>query len=94
MIIKTRKDRKIANQKAMIKNRDILIKDLMKIKTELKEENLAVHNENKELRFENEEQKELMERISKLVISCNKYNNEKVILDKMKELVEDYQSNN
>lgn len=93
MIIKTRKDRRIANQKAMIQNRDILIKDLMKIKTELKEENLAVHNENKELRFENEEQKELIERISKLV-SCNKYNNEKAILDKMKELVEDYQSNN
>ena len=93
MIIKTRKDRKIANQKAMIKNRDILIKDLMKIKTKLKEENLVVHNENKDLRFENEEQKELIERISKLV-SCNKYNNEKVILDKMKELVEDYQSNN
>lgn len=60
---------------------------------DLNKENLAVHNENKELRFENEEQKELMERISKLV-SCNKYNNEKVILDKMKELVEDYQSNN
>lgn len=93
MIIKTRKDRRIANQKAMIQNRDILIKDLMKIKTELKEENLAVHNENKDLRFENEEQKELIERISKLV-SCNKYNNEKAILDKMKELVEDYQSNN
>lgn len=93
MIIKTRKDRKMANQKAMIQNRDILIKDLMKIKTELKEENLAVHNENKELRFENEEQKELIERIKSLV-SCNKYNNEKAILDKMKELVEDYQSNN
>lgn len=93
MIIKTRKDRKIANQKAMIQNRDILIKDLMKIKTELKEENLAVHNENRELRFENEEQKELIERISKLV-SCNKYNNEKAILDKIEELVEDYQSNN
>ena len=93
MIIKTRKDKRIANQKAMIQNRDILIKDLMKIKTELKEENLAVHDENKELRFENEEQKELIERISKLV-SCNKYNNEKAILDKMKELVEDYQSNN
>ena len=60
---------------------------------DLNKENLAVHNENKELRFENEEQKELIERISKLV-SCNKYNNEKVILDKMKELVEDYQSNN
>lgn len=60
---------------------------------DLNKENLAVHNENKELRFENEEQKELIERISKLV-SCNKYNNEKAILDKMKELVEDYQSNN
>lgn len=93
MIIKTRKDRRIANQKAMIQNRDILIKDLMKIKTELKEENLAVHNENKELRFENEEQKELIKRISKLA-NCNKYNNEKAILDKIEELVNDYQSNN
>ena len=60
---------------------------------ELNKENLAVHNENKDLRFENEEQKELIDRIKSLV-SCNKYNNEKVILDKMKELVEDYQSNN
>lgn len=59
----------------------------------LNRENLAVHNENKDLRFENEEQKELIERISKLV-SCNKYNNEKAILDKIKELVNDYQSNN
>ncbi len=60
---------------------------------DLNKENLAVHNENKDLRFENEEQKELIDRIKSLV-SCNKYNNEKVILDKMKELVEDYQSNN
>lgn len=60
---------------------------------DLNKENLAVHNENKDLRFENEEQKELIERISKLV-SCNKYNNEKAILDKIKELVNDYQSNN
>lgn len=93
MIIKTRKDRRIANQKAMIQNRDILIKDLMKIKTELKEENLAVHNENKELRFENEEQKELIDRISKIA-TANSYNNEKAILDKIKELVNDYQSKN
>lgn len=60
---------------------------------DLNKENLAVHNENKDLRFENEEQKELIDRIKSLV-SCNKYNNEKVILDRMKELVEDYQSNN
>ena len=93
MIIKTRKDRKIANQKAMIKNRDKLIEDLMKAKAELKKENLAVHNENKDLRFENEEQKEFINRISKIA-TANSYNNEKAILDKIKELVNDYQSNN
>ena len=41
---------------------------------------------NKDLRYENEEQNELIVRIRNLV-SCNKYNNEKVILDKIKELV-------
>lgn len=40
----------------------------------------------KDLRFENEEQNELIVRIRNLVY-CNKYNNEKVILDKIKELV-------
>lgn len=60
---------------------------------DLNKENLAVHNENKDLRFENEEQKELIKRISKLA-NCNKYNNEKAILDKIEELVNDYQSNN
>lgn len=67
--------------------------ELVRQVRDLNKENLAVHNENKDLRFENEEQKELIDRIKSLV-SCNKYNNEKVILDKMKELVEDYQSNN
>lgn len=41
---------------------------------------------NKDLRYENEEQNELIVRIRNLV-SCNKYNNEKAILDKIKELV-------
>lgn len=41
---------------------------------------------NKDLRYENEEQNELIVRIRNLVY-CNKYNNEKVILDKIKELV-------
>ena len=93
MIIKTRKDRRIANQKAMIQNRDILIKDLMKIKTELKEENLAVHNENKDLRFENEEQRELIDGIKRIATS-NAYNNEKAILGKIKELISDFDSQN
>ena len=48
---------------------------------------------NKDLRFENEEQNELITRIRNLVY-CNKYNNEKVILSKIKELVSDNQSSN
>lgn len=89
----TKKDRKIRNQKAMIENRDTLIADLER-KTELqKQENIALYEENKDLRFENEEQKELINRIQRLVNS-NKYNNEKAYLSKVKELVSDYQSLN
>lgn len=89
----TRKDRKIRNQKTMIENRDTLIADLER-KIELqKRENIALYEENKDLRFENEEQKELINRIQRLVNS-NKYNNEKAYLSKVKELVSDYQSLN
>lgn len=48
---------------------------------------------NKDLRYENEEQNELITRIRNLV-NCNKYNSEKVILNKIKELVSDNQSSN
>ena len=76
-----------------IKNKNIVIADLQNKNEELTKENLAVHEENKELRFENEEQADLIRRISNLV-SLNKYNNEKVFLNKIKELVSDYQSIN
>lgn len=76
-----------------IKNRNMLIADLQNKNNELTKENIAVHEENKELRFENEEQTDLIKRISNLV-SLNKYNNEKVFLNKIKELVSDYQSLN
>ena len=76
-----------------IKNRNMLIADLQNKNNELTKENIAVHEENKELRFENEEQADLIKRISNLV-SLNKYNNEKVFLNKIKELVSDYQSIN
>ena len=82
----TKKDRQILNQKAMIHNRDILIKDM-------EDQAEALYEENKNLRFENEEQSDLIKRIEKLVNS-NKYNNEKAVLDKIKELVRDYQSKN
>ena len=60
---------------------------------ELNSENKAVHEENKELRFENEELKDTLKEIYKLTI-CNKYNNEKSIFNKIKELVDDHQSIN
>lgn len=70
----------------MIHNRDILIKDM-------EEQAKVLHEENKDLRFENEEQRDLISRIERLVNS-NKYNNEKAVLSKIKELVSDYQSIN
>lgn len=56
-------------------------------------ENLTIKEENKDLRFENEEQLDLIKRIDKLV-SFNKYNNEKAVLNKIKELVKESQSIN
>ena len=60
---------------------------------ELSNENIAVHEENKDLRFENEEQKELIDRIKRIATS-NAYNNEKVILGKIKELISDAENQN
>ena len=89
----TRKDRKIRNLETKVLNRDILINDLKSKEAIQKQENLALYEENKDLRFENEEQREFISRIDRLVNS-NKYNNEKAILSKLKELVSDYQSLN
>ena len=89
----TRKDRKIKNLETKVLNRDILIEDLKSKEAIQKQENLALYEENKDLRFENEEQREFISRIDRLVNS-NKYNNEKAILSKLKELVSDYQSLN
>lgn len=83
----------LKDAESRIKNRNMLIADLQNKNNELTKENIAVHEENKELRFENEEQADLIKRISNLV-SLNKYNNEKVFLNKIKELVSDYQSIN
>ena len=89
----TRKDRKIKNQEAKIENRNILIADLQKKNEELSNENIAVYEENKDLRFENEEQRELIDRIKRIATS-NAYNNEKAILGKIKELLSDAENQN
>lgn len=87
----SRKNLKDAERK--VEDRNILIADLQKKNEELSNENIAVYEENKDLRFENEEQKELIDRIKRIATS-NAYNNEKAILGKIKELISDYQSQN
>lgn len=87
------KAKKKENYEAMIENRNVLIADLQKEIVDFRNENIAVYEENKELRFENEEQKDLINRIEKLATS-NTYNNEKAVLSKIKELISDYQSQN
>lgn len=87
----SRKNLKDAERK--VENRNILIADLQKKNEELSNENIAVHGENKELRFENDEQKELIDRI-KRIATANSYNNEKAILCKIKELISDAENQN
>ena len=91
LIDASRKALKDAERK--VEDRNILIADLQKKNEELSNENIAVYEENKELRFENEEQGELIDRIAR-VATANAYNNEKVILSKIKELISDHQSQN
>ena len=80
----TRKDRKIRNQKAMIENRDILIKDM--------EEQAEVQNaELRDLRNENSELFDFRTRVIDIMTRkgtiVSKY-------DKIKELVDNLQTEN
>ena len=87
----SRKNLKDAERK--VEDRNILIADLQKKNEELSNENIAVYEENKDLRFENEEQRELIDR-RKRIATSNAYNNEKAILGKIKELISDSESQN
>lgn len=82
----------IETQGKQIKARDKFIDGQRAEIHQWQEENKAVYNENKELRFDNEERSELIKRIKDLAES-NSYNNEKIILNKIKELVKDFDSN-
>lgn len=80
----TRKDRKIRNQKAMIENRDVLIKDM--------EEQAEVQNaELRDLRNENSELFDFRTRVIDIMTRkgtiVDKY-------DKIKELVDNLQTEN
>ncbi len=60
---------------------------------DLNEENRAVYEENRDLRFENEELRELLTEIADRAFCCP-LDSEKIVLDKIKELVRDSQSEN
>lgn len=60
---------------------------------QLAEENKALYEENKDLRFEKEEFRELLTEIADRAFSYP-LDSEKIVLNKIKELVRDYQSQN
>ena len=76
----TKKDRKIANQEAMIDNRNKLIKDLQEQKNYYKEMSWQQRQENDFLR-------KIILKVEELTTQ-NTYNNEQIILRKIKEVIQ------
>lgn len=76
-----------------LKEAEIKIKNLTNEKEQLKEVRLMEVRNNTKILEQNNKKEELIKKISNL-LSSNKYNNEKVILNKIKELVKDYQLKN
>lgn len=81
-----KKDRQIANQKAMIENRDKLIKDLQGQKIYYKEMSSQQRQENDFLR-------KIILKVEDLTTQ-NTYNNEQIILRKIKEVIQSANENN
>lgn len=75
----TKKDRKILNQKSMIHNRDILIKDM-------EEQAKVLHEENKDLRFENEELRDIIKKFDELS-KTQQYGSVKNLQNKIKSIL-------
>ena len=82
----------IETKSKQIANRDKFIEQQRAEIREWQKENKALYEENKDLRFDNEELSELVKRMKNLAES-NSYNNEKIILNKIKELVKDFEAN-
>lgn len=93
MIERKKHLREVIETKSMqIRARESLIEDQRKEIHEWQKENEVLHQENKGLRFDNEELRELFSKVKKLAES-NNYGNEKSILNKIKELVSDFENN-
>ena len=96
MFFKTRKElqslvntsrKSLAEAEEKITERNKLLEYQHQKINKLKEENLAVHEENKDLRFENEELKDTLKEINMLLTS-NTYNDKEILDRKIKELVQ------
>lgn len=81
----------IKTKSIQIDNRDKFIDGQRAEIHQWQEENNALYNENKELRFDNEELRELFSKVKKLAES-NNYGNEKIVANKIIELVNDFDS--
>lgn len=81
----------IKTKSIQIDNRDKFIDGQRAEIHQWQEENKALYNENKELRFDNEELRELFSKVKKLAES-NNYGNEKIVANKIIELVNDFDS--
>lgn len=93
MIERKKHLREVIETKSMqIANRDKLIDGQREEIHQYQEENKALYNENKNLKFEKKEFKRLFERV-KTISESNNYNNSEIDLNKIKELVSDFENN-
>jgi len=83
----------VDSSRKALKEAEKIIKDLKTENGELKQIRLQEVRNNAKILEQNNKKTELIQRINNL-INSNKYNNEKAILNKIKELVDDYQSIN
>lgn len=79
----------IKTKSKQIENRDKLVDGQRAEIHQWQKENEVLHEENKELRFDNEELRELFSKVKKLAES-NNYGNEKIVANKIIELVNDF----
>lgn len=92
MIERKKHLREVIKTKSMqIDNRDKFIDEQRAEIHQWQKENEVLHEENKELRFDNEELRELFSKVKKLAES-NNYSNEKIVANKIIELVNDFDS--
>lgn len=94
MFRKTKELQGLVNSRTnALKEAESIIEQLRTTNKEMEKQAIVQYEEKKKLEKENSIKEELISRIVSLA-NANKYNNEKTVLNKIKELVTDYQSQN